>query len=121
MSAPGTAGRVRLARVAKGRRPQYFADPAIDKLLWITTSLVGELSVARDRIDSLERLLAARGVLGPGEVDAYEPDAAAEEAREARRQAYLDRVLRAVQAELEELTGRGMPKSADEVVAAVAD
>jgi hypothetical protein len=117
-AAPGE--RVRIARVAKGRRPQYFSDPAIDKLLWITMTLAGELSVTRDRLDAVERLLERRRVLKVADVDAYEPTPEAEAAREARRQDYLDRVLRAVQAELEEVTGRDMPKSQDEVVAAVA-
>jgi hypothetical protein len=112
--------RTRIARVAKGRKPQYFSDPAIDKLLWITMTLAGELSVTRDRLDAVERLLEKKRVLTVDDVDAYEPGPEAEAAREARRQEYLDRVLRAVQAELEEVTGRGMPASQDEVVAAVA-
>lgn len=113
--------RVRLARVAKGKKPQYFSDPAIDKLLSITMTLAAELSVTRDRLDTVERLLARRRVLALEDVDAYEPDAAAEAQREARRQAYLDRVLRAVQGELEELTRRDMPATNEDVVAAVAD
>lgn len=113
------AARARLARIAKGRKPQYFSDPAIDKLLSITMTLAAELSVTRDRLDTVERLLAKRRVLGPEDVDRYEPDAAAEAQRETRRQAYLDRVLRAVQGELEELTRRDMPASNEEVIAAV--
>jgi hypothetical protein len=119
-AAPAAAnGRVRIARVAKGRKPQYFADPAIDKLLWITMTLASELSVTRDRLDAVERLLERKRVLKVADVDAYEPSPEAEAAREVRRQDYLDRVLRAVQAELEEVTGRDMPKSQDEVIAAV--
>lgn len=118
--AAGADARVRIARVAKGRKPQYFSDPAIDKLLWITMTLAGELSVARDRIDAVERLLERKRVLRVADVDGYEPTPDVERAREARRQQYLDRVLRAVQAELEEVTGAGMPKSQDEVLEAVA-
>lgn len=114
------AGKVRIARVAKGRKPQYFSDPAIDKLLWITMTLASELSVTRDRLDAVERLLERKRVLKVADVDGYEPSPEAEAAREVRRQEYLDRVLRAVQAELEEVTGRDMPKSQDEVIAAVA-
>lgn len=117
-AAPGTPPR--LARVAKGKKPQYFADPAVDKLLSITLTLAGELCVTRDRLDALERLLGARGLVAPADVDGYRPDAAAEAAREARRQAFLARVLRVVEAELEAVTRADMPASADEVVAAVA-
>jgi len=109
----------RLPRVAKGRKPQYFADPAVDKLLSITLTLAGELAVTRDRLDAVERLLEQRRILSPADVDAFEPSPVAAKQRDARRAAYLDRILRVVQAELEEMTGAGMPKSADEVIAAV--
>jgi len=110
---------VRIARVAKGKKPQYFSDPATDKLLWMTLTLMEELSVTRDRLDAVETLLEQRRVLKGAEVDAYRPDARASERRNRRRAEYVDRVLRAAQAELEELTGRDMPKSEAEVVAAV--
>jgi hypothetical protein len=109
----------RLARVAKGKKPQYFSDPAIDKLLWITMSLIGELSVTRDRLDTVERLLAGKKLLKVEDIDAYLPSPEVEAARERRRQAYLARVLRAVEAELTESTKPDMPKSAEEVIAAV--
>lgn len=119
-AAPAPAASVRLARVAKGRKPQYFADPAVDKLLSITMTLAAELSVTRDRLDAVERLLAQRRVLALDEIDRFAPDPAAESQREARRQEYVARVLRAVQGELEELTRGDMPASAEDVVAAVA-
>ena len=108
----------RIARVAKGKRPQYFSDPAIDKLLWITLTLCEELSVTRDRLDTVERLLDKRRVIAVNDIEQYEPDAKTEALREQRRADYIDRVLRAVSAELEELTGRGA-SSMEEAVAAV--
>jgi hypothetical protein len=96
---------VRLARVARGRKPQYFSDPAIDRLLWMTVTLMEELSVARERIDTVERLLDRKKLLRVREIEAYEPDANAESEREARRAEYVDRVLRILQAELDELSG----------------
>ena len=39
--------------------------------------------------------------------------------RQRRRTEYVDRMLRAAQAELEELTGRDMPRTEAQVVAAV--
>lgn len=110
---------VRIARVAKGRKPQYFSDPATDKLLWMTLTLMEELSVTRDRLDAVENLLEGRRVLKVAAVDAYRPSGAAAERRTTQRAAYVDRVLRAAQAEIEELTGRDMPRSDAEVVAAV--
>jgi hypothetical protein len=46
-------------------------------------------------------------VLGRDEIDGWRADAAAEAERASRRSAYVARVLRAVHAELEELTARG--------------
>ncbi len=110
----------RIARVAKGKRPQYFSDPAIDKLLSMTLTLMEELSVTRDRLDTVERLLDSRKLLVRGRIDRFVPDAAASTERGARRTAFVERVLRAAQAELEEVSRRDNPKSEDEVVAAVA-
>lgn len=116
---PGT-NKPRIARVAKGKRPQYFSDPAIDKLLWMTVSLMEELSVTRDRLDAVERVLERKKTLRRGEVENYAPDDAAAAERDSRRAAFIDRVMRVVQAELEEISREDMPRSSEEVVAAVA-
>jgi hypothetical protein len=113
-------GPVRIARVAKGKKPQYFSDPAIDKLLWMTVTLMEELAVTRDRLDTVERLLDARKLVRVREIEGYVPGPQAEQERDTRRMAYVDRVMRAMQAELEEVTRKGMPKSEEEVVAIVA-
>ena len=110
---------VRLPRIAKGKRPQYFSDPAIDKLLWMTITLMEELSVTRDRLDTVERLLDRKRVLPRQAIERYTPDGKTAAERAARRAAYVDRVLRALQAELEESTGADMPLTAEEVVAVV--
>ena len=105
------AAPVRLPRIAKGKRPQYFSDPAIDKLLWMTLTLMEELSVARDRIDTLERVLARRRLVDLKEIEDFVPDAAAAGERAARRDAYVERMMRAVHAELEEIAAKGDPVS----------
>ncbi len=119
--APGAGTRKpRIARVAKGKRPQYFSDPAIDKLLWMTVSLMEELSVTRDRLDTVERLLERRKALRRGDVEDFVPDAAVAAERDSRRAEFIERVMRVVQAELEEISREDMPRSSEEVVAAVA-
>jgi hypothetical protein len=110
----------RIARIARGKKPQYFSDPAIDKLLWMNLTLMEELSVVRDRLDTVERLLDRKRIVRAAEVEQYVPSGPIATQRAARRADYVDRVLRAAQAELEEITERGMPKTEDEVVAAVA-
>lgn len=44
-------------QVPKGHRPQVFDDPAVDQLYAAYVTLASELSVAFDRIATLERVL----------------------------------------------------------------
>ena len=107
----------KIPRVAKGRRPQYFADPATDKLLWMVLSLAGELSVTRQRLDALERLLAEQSILVDGALDGFtasDPTTIAE--REALRQELVDRLLSVVCAELKETTDDEFPRSREEIL-----
>ncbi|MEO0996984.1 MAG: hypothetical protein AAFX58_05665 [Pseudomonadota bacterium] len=92
-----------LPRTARGERPQYFQDPATDRLLAIVMTLAGELSVTRARLDALERVLATGGTIDREAVANYAPDAAAAAARDADREAYVRRIMRAVEMELAEL------------------
>jgi len=96
---------IKLPRTAKGKRPQYFSDPAIDKLLAIVVTLVGEVSVLRDRLDSVERLIERNSVFSQKDLDEFEPTEEEVQARNLVRQQYLDRVFRVIQYELDEMTG----------------
>lgn len=62
---------------APAGRATFFDDPMIDHLLATITNLTMELSVTRERLDSLERLLAQQGTVAAGAVDAmrHDPDA----------------------------------------------
>jgi hypothetical protein len=80
----------------RGPRPRFHADPAVERVLDVTLALAQELAVTRQRLDALERLLAAREVVGPADVDAFEPEAAAAAERERWQREYLKRVLQAL-------------------------
>ncbi len=84
---------VRLPRFAKGQRPEFYEDPAIDQLFAIVTALTGELSVLSDRLDTVERLLAQRGALTAQAIEDYVPDETAAALRAARRDELLRRVF----------------------------
>jgi hypothetical protein len=88
---------------AKGKRPQYFEDPAIDRVLSITMALVAEVSVLRERLDTVERLLEAKGSLNREDIDRYEPDREAGIERGTSTRAYIHRIMRGVQQEMEAL------------------
>lgn len=94
---------------SRGKRPWFLDDPAVEKVLSVTMSVATELAVARERIDTLERLLDARGVLKREDIEAYEPDAAAMEFRGQWHQEYLARLFRIIQQELETLDPASEP------------
>ena len=94
---------IQLQQKAKGDRPRYFDDPAIDTVLSITLALAGEVAVLRDRIDTGERL-SAMGVQPTRDaVEAYAPDAEVSAERDQWRERFLDVVLRAVHQQREDL------------------
>lgn len=89
---------------AKGKRPYFFEDPAVERVLNITMAVASELAVARERIDSLERLLEDKGILTKEEVENYTPTSSKiEEERQLWHSEYISRILRIVQQEMEEL------------------
>lgn len=83
-----------------GKRP-YFLEPQVERVLAITMTIAQELAVARQRADTLERLLQAKGVLAPGEIDGFTPDAQTSAERQMWNQEYIARILRIVQQENE--------------------
>jgi hypothetical protein len=105
-----------LRRTAKGRKPQYFADPATDKLLDMVVKLTAELSVTRDRLDALERLVERHGLLPAGAVEAYAPTAAEAAARHAARRDLIARVLQVIEDEAAEAGRADAPASIDALV-----
>jgi hypothetical protein len=86
---------------AKGKRPQYFDDPALDRTLSIVMALVAEMSVLRQRLDTVERLIEEKNGITRAEIEAYVPDAAAAQERGVATKAYIARVMRGVQQAME--------------------
>ena len=44
--------KIKLPRVAKGKKPRYLDDGSIDNLMAMIMTLTQEISVLRDRIDT---------------------------------------------------------------------
>jgi len=93
-----------LLRTAKGKKPQYFQDPAVDKLLAMVLTLTQELSVTRDRVDTLERLIEQHGLFDQADLDKFELSDEAMAARSRSRSACIARVLKVIQDEADALT-----------------
>jgi predicted metal-dependent phosphoesterase TrpH len=83
----------RLPRDPKGRRAQFYPDPAIDQLWAVVTALTGEVSVAFDRLDTLERLLDSGVAVTRDAIEGYRPDEAASAERARRREELIQRVF----------------------------
>ena len=98
---------IRLPRRARGPKPQFFRDPALDHMMAMIIALTGELSVALERQDTLERLLDTRGLVPRQHVEAYRADDGAETERFNRRDDLIARVFHVLheQAELAETMG----------------
>jgi hypothetical protein len=103
-------------RRALGKRPAFLDDPATERVLAIAMAIAGELSVARERIDTLERLLERHGVLKREEIERYEPDTTAQAERNALGREYVARILRIVEQDVQALRGQAGP-SMDEAMA----
>jgi len=86
-----------------GKRP-YFLDREVERVLAITMAIAQELAVARQRVDTLERLLQSKGILTAEEVEHFAPTPAQSTERAMWTQEYLARILRIVQQENEAVT-----------------
>lgn len=92
-----------MEKKAKGKRPIYFQEPEVDKLLAIVMALAGEISVLRERLDTLERLLEEKGIISLAEIEAYQPDEQVAQEREQWRTDYIARLLRVIEEEVDAL------------------
>ncbi|MCP5360989.1 MAG: hypothetical protein R3E75_01335 [Steroidobacteraceae bacterium] len=94
MTAQTPATAVKLPRQTRGKRPHFFDDPALDQMMTFLLELTTEVSVMRERLDTVERLLERDGKVTRETIEAYIPDADIEKVRAAWRDAYVKRVFR---------------------------
>lgn len=94
---------------AKGKRPEYFDDFATDRLMSIVMALVAEVSVLRQRQDTVERLLEAGQPVTRAAIDGYIPDSAAGYERGVETKAYVARVMRGVSQAMEAMAVEEKP------------
>jgi hypothetical protein len=94
---------VKAIRDAKGKRPLFYDAPGLDQAMSMILVLASELTAMRDRLDTVERVAAAKGVMLEEDIEAYRPDQAVLEAREARRQQFLARLYYLARKEATEL------------------
>lgn len=104
---------------AKGKRPAFSDDPAADRMMSMLTALIGEVSVLRQRLDTVERLLDSGAPVTRAAIEGYAPDVTAARERGELIRDYIARVMRGVQQEVEAMAS---PEPAiEEVSAALRD
>ncbi|HQZ01253.1 MAG TPA: hypothetical protein PKW99_01265 [Thauera sp.] len=105
----------------KGKRPYFFKDPDVERVLSIAMVIAMEHAVTRQRLDALERLLESKGVATRAELEQFKPDATAEAERTTWMQQYIARVLRLVQQETEALENGGKDLPLSDLIAQMRD
>jgi hypothetical protein len=111
----------KVKRRAKGARPYFFDDPSVDKVLAIVMALAGEVSVLRDRLDTVVRLVERKGVLSADDLETFLPDAPLRAERDAWRDEFLNRILRIVRVELEDVESENTPEAYRQAISEVAE
>ena len=93
--------KIELPRVAKGKKPIYLDERSIDNLMAMIMTLTQEISVLRDRLDTIEKLLINKKSINLEDIETFEPDEDLIKERKDRRQMLLKRVLLPIDKELE--------------------
>lgn len=86
----------------KGKRPYFLKDPDVERVLAVTMAIAQELAVMRERLDTVERLLEAKGI-SQVDIEAFAPTKEQAEQRGEWTQEYLARILRIYQQDIEAL------------------
>lgn len=94
---------------AKGKRPDFLGDPTAERMLSILLAVAGEVSVLKERLDTVERLLNARGTISRADIEAYEPDRDAAYERALMTKEYIARIMRGVQQDMEAMQAEEIP------------
>ncbi len=82
---------------AKGKRPDFLGDLDKERMLSMLMAVIGEVSVLRERLDTVERLLDAKGAISRADIEGYQPDPDAGYERGAMIREYIARIMRGPQ------------------------
>ena len=86
-----------LPRVPKGKRATFYSEAGVDQLYGIVTALAAELWAARERIDTLERVLEQAGAMPPDAVEGFAPGPELAARRQQEREAFIQRVYQVLE------------------------
>ena len=98
--------------VANWRRPIPDEDPAVARLTAMVTALTSELTIVRERLDTVERLAEQAGVFSRADVEGYTPPPEAAAERDALRQRQIAKVFRPLRDDAEREARRAAKEDA---------
>ncbi|MGE4322007.1 MAG: hypothetical protein AB7E60_03150 [Sphingobium sp.] len=76
-------------------------SPAEDRLLAMVAALTSEVAMLRERLDTVERLADASGMVKRAAIEDYAPDETAARERDASRQRLIAKIFRPLRDEAE--------------------
>lgn len=116
-----TVSELKVTRYAKGKRPEFYADPAMDEAMSMIMVLSSELSVLRDRLDTVESLAMKKGVFLAEEIESYVPSSEQLQTRELARQDFLERLFYTASKRSAELASNDTRERYDSVLTETAE
>ncbi|MEZ5457746.1 MAG: hypothetical protein R3E65_00040 [Steroidobacteraceae bacterium] len=102
-----------IVRFATPRRPIPGEDPEVERLSAMVMALLGELTVTRERLDTVERLLDAASVLRRTDIEQFEPAGPVAAERESLRKRQIAKVLRPLRIDMEKAVAAVQQKTAE--------
>ena len=95
-----------VTRTVKGKRPKLYDNQGLDHIMAMTTALIQEVAVLRDRLDLVERVAGSKGLVLNDEIERFTLDQSALEERELWRTKYMARIFAIFEQEAAELAAK---------------
>ncbi|OCC23575.1 hypothetical protein MB02_10390 [Croceicoccus estronivorus] len=92
--AAGENDGVKLPRISKGKRSQFYQDPAVDQLMTCLLEVMAETAALRERMDTIERVLDQKGSVSRDDIENFQPTPEVEAERSAWNASFIRRVMR---------------------------
>jgi hypothetical protein len=109
-----------MKRTVRGRRPEFYQETGMDQAMSMIMVLAQEFAVMHDRMDTVERVAAAKNIVLPQEIEDFVPDQSVLEARELWRQDFFERLFYLLHQQAAEASGGDTAERFEETLATIA-
>jgi hypothetical protein len=100
---------------AKGKRPFFLDDPAVERVLSVTMAIATELAVTRERLDTVERLLEQKKPITKKNIDNYLATDEIAKERQEWQSDYIARILRIFHQEIDAAREKDTDKESEKL------